>query len=214
MNTTATPVVSSREPVALRIRNLAIGSLFALVLLVPRLLRLRRDERSWAAFRVLLAITGAALVILPLSLWNSWLAAIAGLALFLLAILAPPARSAIDLDAKTLELGASVVVNGGSYHDSNAAEVPVKLFAGVETVSLLDPRLQPLLVIPTRQISSVQVAEIVGRWVLRIHYADRSEELSYRGVFAEHFARVAESTLLGVIPAALPLLPLRRSATA
>jgi len=52
------------------------------VLLVPKLLSLRRDRRSWFAFRVLLAIAGAALVILPLSLWNNWSAGIGGLAMF------------------------------------------------------------------------------------------------------------------------------------
>jgi hypothetical protein len=214
MSTSPNSAVQQQVSVPLRLRNYAIGSLFALVLLVPKLLLIRRDPRAWTTFRVLLGIAGAALVILPLSLWNSWLAAIAGLALFLFASLMPSARPNQDLDAKTHELGALVVVNGGSYRGPGGAEIPVKLFAGPQTISLLDSQLQCRLTLGTPQISSVQVGEVEGTWVLRIRCGDRAEDLSYRGVFAEHFARVAESTLLSLIPATLPMLPMRRSATA
>jgi hypothetical protein len=214
MSTSPNSAVQQQVSVPARLRNFAIGSLFALVLLVPKLLRIRRDPRAWTTFRVLLGLVGAALVILPLSLWNSWLAAIAGLALFLFAILLPSARPNQDLDAKTRELGALVVVNGGSYRCPGGAETPVKLFAGPQTVSLLDSQLQCCLTLPTPQISSVQVGEVEDTWVLRIRCGDRAEDLSYRGVFAKHFARVAESTLLGLIPATLPMLRMRRSATA
>jgi hypothetical protein len=214
MSTSPNSAASQPLSVPVRLRNLAIGSLFALVLLVPKLLRLRSDPRAWNTFRVLLGIAGAALVILPLSLWNSWLAAIAGLALFLFASLMPSARSELNLDAKAHELGALVIVNGGFYRGPAASEIPVKLFAGAQTISFLDAQLQPRLVLPTQEISAVQVGEVDGTWILRIRCSDRAEDLSYRGVFAEHFARVAENTLLGLIPATLPILPLRRSATA
>jgi hypothetical protein len=214
MSTSPNSAVQQQVSVPARLRNFAIGSLFALVLLIPKLLRIRRDPRAWTTFRALLGTAGAALVILPLSLWNSWLAAIAGLALFLFASLMPSARADQDLDAKTHELGALVVVNGGSYRGPGGAEIPVKLFAGPQTISLLDSQLQCRLALATPQISSVQVGEVDGTWVLRIRCGDRAEDLSYRGIFAEHFARVAESTLLGLIPATLPMLPMRRSATA
>jgi hypothetical protein len=170
MSTSPNSAVQQQVSVPARLRNYAIGSLFALVLLVPKLLRIRRDPRAWTTFRVLLGIAGAA--------------------------------------------GALVVVNGGSYRCPGGAETPVKLFAGPQTISLLDSQLQCCLTLPTPQISSVQVGEVEGTWVLRIRCGDRAEDLSYRGVFAEHFARVAESTLLGLIPATLPMHPMRRSATA
>jgi hypothetical protein len=214
MSTSPNSAVQQQLSVPARLRNFAIGSLFALVLLVPKLLRVRRDPRAWTIFRVLLGFIGADLVILPLSLWNSWLAAIAGLGLFLLAILLPSARPNFDLDAKAQEVGALVVVNGGTYRGPGGAEIPVRLFAGAKTITLLDSQLQVRLAIPTAQISSVRVGEVAGTWVLRIHCGDRAEDLSYRGVFAEHFARVAENTLLGLLPATLPMLPQRRSATA
>src|SRR6267154_5653723 len=88
MSRTSTPAATQEVSAgaAARLRDAAIGSIFALVLLLPKLLNLRRDRRTWVAFRILLAFAGASLVILPLSLWNSWTAGIAGLAMFLAAI--------------------------------------------------------------------------------------------------------------------------------
>src|SRR5258707_15236867 len=89
MSTSSTPVPSPQETTAVRLRNFGLGFLFALVLLLPKLLNLRRDRRSWLAFRILLPIAASSLVVLQLSLWNSWHAAIAGLAMFLVPILLP-----------------------------------------------------------------------------------------------------------------------------
>src|ERR1700731_1809643 len=119
MSTTSTPVASPQETAAARLRNLGLGALFALVLLLPKLLNLRRDRRSWFAFRVLLGIAGASLVVLPLSLWNSWHAAIAGLAMFLAAILLPGAKPDTTLADTAARLGALVIVNGGGYQLEN-----------------------------------------------------------------------------------------------
>ena len=98
MDSTANPAASQTANALARLQKMFIGALFAGVLLVPKILNLRRDERSWTAFRVLLGIAGAALVILPLAFWNSWLAGIAGLAMFLTAALLPPALSTVTAD--------------------------------------------------------------------------------------------------------------------
>src|SRR5438874_620900 len=42
-----------------RLRNAATGGLFALVLIVPRIMHLRRNPRSWMFFRVFLEIVVA-----------------------------------------------------------------------------------------------------------------------------------------------------------
>jgi hypothetical protein len=214
MNVTASPATTQEETLGTRLRNIAVGTLFALVLLVPKVLHLRRDPPSWMAFRILLAVAGAALVVLPLSLWNSWLAALAGLAMFLTSILLPPAKSHTRVDDKARELGALVVVNGGEYQPSNAPAAAVQLFAGTERIWALDARLQPLLEIPASEISSVRADEIGAQWVLRIRWTDRVVEFSYRGVFAEHLARVAESTIRSVMRSPLPVLPRSRAAGA
>src|SRR4029077_20328985 len=53
MSTIPTPVAPLQETTAVRLRNLGLSALFALTLLVPKLLNVRRDRRSWFAFRIL-----------------------------------------------------------------------------------------------------------------------------------------------------------------
>ena len=234
MSTTSTPIVSQQETTATRLRNFGISVLFAVMLLVPKLLNLRRDRRSWFAFRVLLAIFGASLVILPLSLWNSWTAAIAGLAMFLAAILLPEAKPDTTVADTAVRLGALVIVNGGIYQAEEArtetepvgntrfGSVPgenrersqVQLFVCADRIWALDAQQQPLLVIPTAEIISAIASESAGDWFVRVRWAEHAAEFRYRGIFAEHLARVAESTLRSMIQPVLPVIPQKRAATA
>jgi hypothetical protein len=214
MSTTLTPVASPQESTTARLRNFGLGALFAFVLLVPKLLNLRRDRRSWLAFRILLAIAGASLVVLPLSLWNSWHAAIAGLAMFLTAILLPEAKPDTTLADTAVRLGALVIVNGGSYELEDAPPSEVQLFVCPERIWALDSHQHPLLVIPNAEIASAIASESAGDWIVRIRWAENTADFHYRGIFAEHLARVAESTLRGVIHPPLPVLPQKRAATA
>lgn len=190
------------------------GVLFAAVLLIPKILHLRRSPGWWMAFRILLGLAGAAFVVLPLGLWNSYLPAIAGLATFIAAILLPPARMETSADDRARALGALVIVNGGRYQPGNAPATSAKLFVGAEHVWALDPYLQPLLVIPVAEMRDAFAEQGDGGWRLRIHWADRAAEFSFGGFFGEHLARVAESTLRSVMRPALPVLPLRRAASA
>jgi hypothetical protein len=206
---------SQREGTFARLRDLVIGVMFAAVLLIPKLLRIRRNAESWMAFRILLGFGGAALVVLPLSLWNSWLVAIAGLGMFLAAILLPTAESTIVPDEKARELGALVIVNGGKYQPGNAAPATAQLFVGAENIWALDAQLQPLLVIRTPEIASATVIQgKKDRWILQVRWPNNSVEFVYQGVFAEHLARVAQSTLGSVMHSPLPVLPRSRAASA
>jgi hypothetical protein len=197
-----------------KLRNFSIAAIFAVVLLIPRILHLRHNPRSWTAFRVLLGFAGAGLVILPLGLWNSYLLPLIGLGMFIAAILLPPAKLDTSVDDRARSLGALVVVNGGEYQPGNAAATAARLFVGTEHIWALDPHLQPLLVIPIAEIASASAAQEEGAWHFRIRWADRSAEFRYSGMFAEHLARVAESTLQSVIHPPLPVLPQRRAASA
>ena len=214
MSTVPATAASPHEGTSARFRNFLIGALFALVLLIPKLLRIRRNAQSWMAFRVFLGFAGAALVILPLSLWNSWLAAIAGLGMFMAAILLPPAKLHDVSDDKARELGALVIVNGGKYQPGNAAPAPVQLFVGAEHIWALDAHLQPLLVIPAAEITSANAVQYKDRWILLVRWLDNAAEFSYQGVFAEHLARVAEITIGSVMHSPLPILPRSRAANA
>jgi hypothetical protein len=214
MDSTANPAASQTANALARLQKMLIGALFAGVLLVPKILNLRRDERSWTAFRVLLGIAGAGLVILPLAFWNSWLAAIAGLAMFLTAALLPPALSIVTADDKAREFGALVVVNGGKTRMANGVAVPVRLLIGVENIWALDSHLQTRLIIPVAEVTSIYSEEVDNGWVVRLRRPNNVDEFAYRGVFAEHFAKVTENSIRSVMQPGLPVLPRARAASA
>ena len=210
----ARPTEIRQPTAAAKLRNFFIAAIFALVLLIPKILHLRSSPRSWTAFRVLLGFAGAGLVILPLGLWNSYLLPVFGLGIFIASILLPPAKPDTSVDERARSLGALVVVNGGRYQPGNAPAASARLFVGSEHVWALDRRLQPLVVVPIAEITSATAVRDDGKWHLRVRWADRAAEFNYSGMFAEHLARVAESTLHGVMRPSLPVLPQRRAASA
>jgi len=101
-----------------------IGTLFALVLLIPKILHARRNPRSWMLFRIFLAVAGAALVIAPLGAWSSYAPAVLGLTMFISAILLPPAKPESKIDNTARALGVLVVVNGGKFKLGDASSSP------------------------------------------------------------------------------------------
>ena len=214
MSTTANPSLSQPEGLGKRLRQLAVGTLFALVLLIPKMLRVRRNPRSWMVLRIFLGVAGAALVLLPLGLWTSFVPAIVGLAMFISAILLPPGKPDANADDKAHELGALVVVNGGRFQPGGAPSAAVQLFAGAESIWVLDQSFQPLLEIPVSEITAASAEQSEESWRLRIAWAGQTAEFSYGGIFAEHLARVAESTIRSVMRPAFPVLPQRRAAGA
>jgi hypothetical protein len=214
MSTTSRPALTQQESFGKKLRNAAVGILFALVLLIPRLLHLRRNPRSWRLFCILLGIAGAALVILPLGLGNNYAYALIGMVMFIAAILLPPAKPVMSADDKARELGALVVVNGGQYRSQNSAARSVQLFVGAESISVLDSTFQPLLVIPVAAITLARAEKSGKYWLVRVVWPDHTAEFSYSGIFAEHLARVAESTLCSMMRPALPVIPQARAASA
>jgi hypothetical protein len=211
MSAASNPAMSQPEGLRKRLRHFAVGTLFALVLLIPKILHARRNPRSWVLFRIFLGAAGAALVILPLGFGTSFVPAIIGLATFIGAILLPPAKSETNADDKARELGAFVVVNGGQFKLAEASSFDAQLFVGPEHIFVLDSRFQSFLEIPVSEITLTQAEESRGRWFLRVNWADKTAVFAYRGVFAEHLARVAETTIGSVMRPALPVLPQRRA---
>jgi len=214
MSATPNPAISQPESIGKWLRHFAVGALFALVLLIPKILHARRNPRSWMLFRVFLGIGGAALVILPLGFGTSFVPAIIGLAMFIAAILLPPAKADTNTDDKARELGAFVVVNGGRFRLGEAPPFAAQLFVGAEHVSVLDSHFHSFLKISVSEIISAGAEESHDRWSLRVNWGNQTAVFSYRGVFAEHLARVAESTIRGVMRPALSVLPQRRAAGA
>ncbi len=213
MTAASDPTPSQPEGFGKRLRHLAVETLFASVLLVPRILHVRRNPRSWTLFRVFLGVAGAAMVVLPLGLGAGFVPAIAGLAMFIGAILLPPAKPGANANDIARKLGALVTVNGGRYQRGSAPSVPVQLFVSSEHICVLDRRLQPILEIPVVEISAAWAEQSAESWSLRITWANHGAEFAYRGLFAGRFARRAETAIRGVMPA-LSALPQRRAAGA
>ena len=215
MSTAPSPALAQTGSFAGRVRNFAIGMLFAAVQLIPTLLQARRNPRSWMVFRVFLALAGAALVLLPLGSNASFLPAILGLCMFLTAILLPPARPvAADTDIAH-QLGAFVVVNGGRFKlEAEGDSFDGRLFVGPEHLSVRDAQLVSRLEIPVAEITAAQAEESHGQWFLRVSWSGKAAVFSYRGIFAEHLARVAETTIAEVPRPATPVLPRSRAASA
>jgi hypothetical protein len=214
MSVTSSTANSQTQGSGGTVRHLLVGALFAAVLLVAKILHVRRNAKSWLFFRILLGIAGAALVVFPVGLSNGYVVSLAGLAIFVLAILLPSAKPGTSADEKARELGALVVVNGGRFKLGDGPSFAAQLFVGAEQVWVLDSRFQSHLEIPTGEITTAQAEESHGCWFLRVEWASRAVVFAYRGVFAEHLARVAESTIHSVMRPALPVLPQRRAASA
>ncbi len=214
MSDTSNPALSQPEGLGKRLRQLAVGALFALVLLIPKILDVRRNPRSWMVLRIFLGVAGAALAVLPLGLGTGFVPAIVGLAMFISAILLPPAKPDANADDKAHELGALVVVNGGRFQPGSAPSAAVQLYVGAKSVWALDRRFQPLLEIPVSEITTACAEQSEESWRLRMTWATHTAEFSYGGIFAEHLARVAETTIRGVMRPALPVFPQRRAAGA
>ncbi len=215
MSTTPRAIVStSHENLFQRAKAFFGAALFLGIHRFPRLLQLHRNEKSWTLFRIALACLGAAIVILPLSLWNGWITASFGLLLFVVAILLPPAQLESATDRKARELGAQTVVSGGEYQLENAPAAEVRLFISPAHIWVLNAQFDPLLVLSAPEISSLRVEEKDQRQLLQIRWADHKAEFEFAGFFAERFARLAEESIRAALPQVPPATPKRRAVSA
>jgi len=214
MSTTPTAIAAEEAKFLPKVRGFLGAALFLALRRFPRLLQLLRNENSFALFRFALACFGAALVVLPLSLWKGWISAIFGLALFVVAILLPPAETESSTDRKARELGAQTVVSGGEYQPGNAPAASVRLFISPEHIWALDAHFHPLVVIPVAEISRLRLEPAASGWLLQARWGDHKAEFSYSGIFAERFARLAEESILAANPSAANVVQKQRAAGA
>jgi len=214
MSTTPTAIATGDLSSFQRLRNFLGAAAFLFIQRSPKLLQLHRNEKSWTLFRIALGIFGAALVVLPLSLWKGWLTAIFGLLLFVASILLPPAETESATDLKARELGAQTVVGGGEFRPGNAPPAPTQLFLSPQNVWALDKNFRALVVIPTRDIKTILVEPTGDNWLLHIRWGDQQAQFSYSGFFAERFARLAQDSIRSFVVAPASAAAKRRSAGA
>jgi len=185
-----------------------------MVLLIPKILQTRHNPRSWMMFRIFLAVGGAALVVVPLGAWSSYAPSLIGWVMFISAILLPSAKPQSSETDKARELGALIIVNGGRFKRGEETSFDAQLFVGAERIAVRDSKLHLHLEIPVSEITCAETEEHHGRWFLRVNWGSKTAVLAYDGVFAEHLARVAETTVRSVMRPSLPVLPQRRAAGA
>lgn len=188
------------------LRRSTLWVLFALVLLIPKVNRLRRRRALWNSVRMLIAVAGVSVLVVGVTRGIHAGAFVAAGIMLLFALLAIPERQGISLDVRRRELGALVVVDGGLY--SNAAGTPerVKLFVASDRLFVVDGELHVVHELPYEQIRAQSVESSGDGWSFQLESEDRKREFLYQGVFAEHFARVAAATIRSRLHRELPVL--------
>lgn len=221
MSTAATTETTLTNGITAKLRKSVVGAGFAISLLAPKALNLRRNENSWTIFRTVLGFFGAALVVLPIGFYSSYFLALIGLGIFIAAILLPAAKSTTCAEDKAAELGALAVVNGGLFRAAGIPAIPVQLFVGSQNLwAVQSSDFHPILVISAPELISARAEETFegrsgpGGWTLRVKWANHTAVFSYSGVFAEHLARNAESTVGSIMRPASQARPLSRAARA
>jgi hypothetical protein len=136
---------------------------------------------------------------------------------FSLLIRAKPAVK--SMDALAHELSALIVLNGGIFRQSPDS-IPIEsaqILVHPERIIVLGPRQRRLLEIPLAQVRNLAacavtngIGEGVEPWEVQITWvadAPCTTTFRYDGAFAEHLARVTESTLRSQWKKDLPIIP-------
>lgn len=184
-----------------RLIRVAIGVLFYLILLIPRVRRLRRRTILWTVIRICSGIVGFALVWLYFLGRGPGLLA-GGALLIVLGLLVRATPVVKSLEDRARELGALAVLNGGTMvSPPGKPTCRVNIFAGAECLAVENGG-RILLEIPLAKIQRCMARPVEAGegkpWELEISWDSSNPQLArfyFDGFFAEHLARVAESTI-------------------
>jgi len=179
-----------------------------------RQLSLRQNPHSWFILRLFLGFLGAALVLLPLALPQSWIASIFGLLLFLTSILLPPARKTEPLAEPSISSVEQLVLTGAEYSDAGALPIPVKLLVDEQQLLALKSNMRPAITVSIPELQSVFLQRCEQSWLLVLESATSETVFSFHGAFAERNARRAESAICRFAPLAPSEKPKARAARA
>jgi hypothetical protein len=192
--------------------------LFGTILVIPRIRRLRRRVWAWTLVRLGISACGVWLVWRYAHLRSGPGALAGGVLLLALGLLvrSKPVEKSVDSIAN--ELGALIVLNGGTFLASPDAKGSrrAQIFVQSEGVIICDHRNLPLTTIPHSKFRSLAARPSTNgarnrrpAWEVEIVWeADgpRTSKFLYQGPFAEHLAQVTESTLRTRWKKELPVL--------
>ena len=175
-------------------REAFVSAAFRVSQIFPQFLAIRTSPSAWQAFRILLGIFGAALIVLPLSIWNAWLFAPVGLFFFMLAVLLPPVTESADLGRVVKQLHAYSALDGGKFL-SPEGPVEIRLLLAKDRIWGLNEKLNPLLVIPAEEFTLVQLTESDDSWLVELGWKQNRAMLLFDSLFAQRRAHAAFSAL-------------------
>jgi len=200
------PSISVLRAGAARLRRGGLWLIFALVLIIPKVNRLRRRRRAWIFIRILVAIAGTAILGFGLARGHGFALIFVGALMLLFGLLLSTERPEISIDARAKELGALITVDGGHYIDAAGNRHRTKLFVGPDRLWALDSALHVLLEIPLTQVRTLVVEPSGTGWFFRVDCERTKTEFIYEGSFAQHLAGVAEATVRSRLNRELPVL--------
>ena len=142
-----------------------------------------------------------------------------GLLLVGLALLIGAKPLVKSADALSQELGALIVLNGGTFRRSSEASPVAKaqIFVHPQRIIVLGSRERRLLEIPLATVRNLTANPVhngsgdsSGHWEVGITWGTEqpcTTTFRYDGPFAEHLARVTETTLRSQWKKELPIIP-------
>ena len=200
-----------------RVKHAGLFVLFGALLMIPRIRRLRRRVWAWSFVRLGVAACAT---------WLGWRYKNAGagpaslvlsLLLFAFSLLARTKPEEKSADVLARELNALIVLNGGVFRQS-PDHFPIarsEIFLCPGEIIVVGPKERRLLDIPFAKFRNLTAHSVAGEgkseaWVVDLTWlADEpcTTTFEYEGTFAEHLARVTESTLRSQWHKDLPIVP-------
>jgi hypothetical protein len=216
-----TPVVVPRTVRLFQVlRKAALSVLFAAILVIPKVRALRRKIWEWSAVRIVVALLGCLLGWRYKHANGGVVDLVVGVVLMAFGLLVRAKPEAKSVDAQARELDALVVLNGGAFIPAGSERPTclVSIFANPNRLFVVDGREHTLEEIPVIRVRELAARPVLAQgeseagaqtWELEITWESkdmRTVRFRYEGVFAEHLARVAETTIRNLLRRELPIL--------
>jgi hypothetical protein len=221
---TTTPTVAANSVrVWHALRKAALSGLFAAILVIPKVRRLRRRIWEWSAVRILVASLGCLLGWRYKNANGGVVDLVVGVALMAFGLLVRAKPEVKSVDAQARQLDALVVLNGGAFIPAGSERPSrlVRIFVNPDRLFVVDEREHTLDEIPLVRVRELAARPVPAQgeseaeaqtWDLEITWESkdsRTARFRYDGVFAEHLSRVAETTIRNVLGRELPVLKSR-----
>jgi len=220
---TAQPVAPLSVRLWSALRKGALSVLFAAILVIPKVRALRRKIWEWSAVRIVVAFLGCLLGWRYKHANGGVVDLVVGVALMAFGLLVRAKPEPKSVDAQARELDALVVLNGGAFipAGSERPSCLVSIFVNPDRLFVVDEREHSLEEIPLVRVRDLLARPVLAQgeseaeaqaWELEITWESkdmRTVRFRYEGVFAEHLARVAETTIRNLLRRELPILKSR-----